>query len=150
MRLGMTGTSGKITAIQYQKMCVYVYGVRQLIVTAHHGDCIGADRAFHHAVRDFAPSASIHIHPPSISTKRAFCHGDVLNPVKPYLERNRDITINADYLMVVPAGYMQEMRSGTWYTYRQMRKLKKSGFIIWPDGRLEHFHGDYTIEKSDG
>jgi hypothetical protein len=141
MRLGMTGTSSRITGIQYRRMCDYIYGVRDQIVTAHHGDCIGADRAFNHVVREFAPSASIHIHPPTISAKRAFCQGDVLHPVKPYLERNRDIVLTCDYLLVVPLGYIQTIRSGTWYTYRQMRKLGKSGIIFWPDGRLEHFYG---------
>lgn len=110
--------------------------MRRLVVTeAHHGDCIGCDAQFH----DIAKSLRIPItiHPPEISTLRAYCEGGEITvlPERRYHERNHDIVHSVDIMIACPKG-PEITRSGTWGTIRFARKAKhiKCIYIFMPDG----------------
>lgn len=104
--------------------------------TFHHGDCVGADAEAHDLVRGVW---AVEIHPSSISTRRAFCRGAWrVYPVKPPLERNKDIVDACSILIATPGTSTEVQRSGTWATVRYARKQGKEIYIVWPSGKLQH------------
>lgn len=93
----------------------------------HHGDCIGADQEAHDIVSEL--TKNIIIHPPSNSSKRAFCKAKTMLESKPYLERNKDIVNVCEALIACPKG-SEILRSGTWSTIRYAKKINKIVYII--------------------
>ena len=68
---------------------------------------------------------TIHIYPPDNPILRAFNKGDVIMKEKSYLHRNIDIIKNSSLLVACPVDKnKEELRSGTWSTIRQAKKLK--------------------------
>lgn len=122
-----------------QKESVILFLESRAPETVHHGDCIGADAEFHRLVLFCLPQVRVVIHPPKISTKRAFCPGGhEVRPKKDYLVRNVDIVEESEELLAIPKDFEEEQRSGTWYTVRQARKRNKRVSIIFPDGSIKY------------
>lgn len=95
----------------------------------HHGDCIGGDKQCHDIVRSLHHKttyayvrAYVHVHPPKDGRLRAYCRGDFMHTPKPYLVRNHDMVDVSSKLAVVPRTAEEELRSGTWATYRYAKK----------------------------
>jgi hypothetical protein len=64
-------------------------------------------------------------------------HLAILAP-RPPLERNGFAVEMGEYLIVLPKTHGEELRSGTWATYRYNRKGPKKPYeIIWPDAPAE-------------
>lgn len=100
----------------------------------HHGDCIGADEQ--------AAAAAKHrgfwiiCHPPILSMNRAFVISDTYRTPRTFLERNKDIVDESQYLIAASKTMGEELRSGTWATIRYARKKNKPIYIILPDGSV--------------
>lgn len=101
----------------------------------HHGDCEESDHISHGIARE--AGWSIGLHPPIDDRQRAFCEGDLVWPLKPFLDRNRDIVDVTMGLIAVPGGFEEELRSGTWSTVRYARRLGRPIKIVWPDGSVK-------------
>lgn len=131
-KVGFTGTQKGMTTIQMLHVSELIEGASEL----HHGDCIGADDE----VDKVAAILGIpkHIHPPLENKKRAFCtRGEFLIlKAKDYLERNRDIVDETEYLVAAPSG-AELVRSGTWSTIRYASTLGRRISIVMPDGKVE-------------
>lgn len=127
MRIGFTGTREGMSQQQKEQFILKLY---ELGVTEfHHGDCIGADADAHDIVREFFPGVKIIIHPPDKTKTQAFKSGDFSHSKKPYIERDRDIVDDTEFLIGAPFG--QEIRrSGTWATIRYARKMNKLHLIL--------------------
>jgi hypothetical protein len=129
--IGFTGTQRGMT--DHQKSVVELV-IRALFRDGwrwvHHGDCIGADREFHDLAR--AAGFSVHLHPPVVYTKRAFCKADAIEPVKPFLVRNHDIVDASEVILATPKEAEEVLRSGTWATIRYARKTGKLVKVILP------------------
>jgi hypothetical protein len=131
-RIGFTGTQQGMTSAQR-------YSVEELLQKLggnefHHGDCIGADAQAHGIA--YRIGYRIHIHPPVVSTKRAYCfHYDLMYTLKPYLDRNHDIVDACQVLVATPKEFDEQLRSGTWATIRYARKRGVRVFLVLPDGR---------------
>jgi len=101
----------------------------------HHGDCVGVDEQ----VALMAHEYRVVAHPP-ISTmwqsKLTAERNDFVWPPKPFLERNRDIVDVTHLLLVVPRYTHEELRSGTWTTYRYAKEIHRPMKIIYPDGSV--------------
>ncbi len=106
---------------------------------AHHGDCIGADVDFHRIVKQHG--MQVIGHPPLNNGLRAFCEFDDCRDPKPYLERDRDIVDESDWMIFTPGTFREILRSGTWATVRYARKRNKPGWIVWPDGIVTDIYG---------
>jgi len=132
IRLGFTGTQDGMTIHQKNT----INGLLQSIgpTEFHHGDCIGADADFHDLAIKYATPV---LHPPNISTKRAFKTANILRAEKAYLERNRDIVDEVDIMIGCPKTFQEELRSGTWATIRYAKKQNRHTIIVWPDGTTE-------------
>ena len=133
MKMGFTGTQAGMTNRQRSR---FAQLLDQSVEEFHHGDCIGADEEAHKLTRLTIPDTKIVIHPPSNTSKQAFCASDEIRAPKPYLDRNHDIVDETDELIATPKGFEEELRSGTWATVRYARRKNKKVTIIWPDGRL--------------
>lgn len=127
--LGFTGTGDALALLPPRYVALeeaLKYWHNHGYAEFHHGDCIGADAIAH----EYADKIGyrITIHPPEISTKRAFCTGrDVyVRGTRPYLKRNRNIAYACTLLLAMPKriGH-EELRSGTWSTVRYARKMGK-------------------------
>jgi hypothetical protein len=102
------------------------YGVYEF----HHGDCIGADAQAHEIA--LILGYSIAIHPPLNPSKRAWCDSYIrICEPKEYLVRNREMVDECDFLFVAPKSNKEELRSGTWSTYRYADKKDMRTSILW-------------------
>lgn len=136
--LGFTGTRHGLTrpqALTMLEICTPL-----LNVTAHHGDCLGADAQFHRlCIRQHWRT---HGHPPDDDTHRAFCTFDTTDEPLPYLLRNDYIVKAATLMLAAPFERVEQARGGTWSTIRTARRLKVPLVIVFPDGTK---HGEWTV-----
>lgn len=126
-KIGFTGNRHGMSPDQKKQTMLILDRYNHIVVS--HGDCIGSDTDFHNLCLDYRnkhpnKKIDIHIFPPDITTLRAFNQGDVIMEPKPYLQRNLDIIKNSFELIACPIDKnKEELRSGTWSTIRQARKL---------------------------
>lgn len=130
--LGFTGSRWPLPPVQEEAIDLFVRWYEP--TKARHGDCINADEVFHNTCVRHSVEAII-VHPPDDDKLRAFCNGDIVLPVAPYLDRNRNIVILSDVLLAAPDSD-EHTRSGTWSTVRAARKRGLKIVIALPDGRL--------------
>lgn len=130
MRVGITGTHKGATKAQLQTLrrLLTEHGATRL----HHGDCVGADAQAHGVGRELG--LFVVVHPPIKDKLRAFCVGDEIRRVKPYLVRDCEIVDECELLLALPDSYVERARSGTWYTVRYARREHRRLIIIGPDG----------------
>lgn len=139
IHIGFTGTRHGMTDAQKLELRQWLASVAKIAhgpknVVAHHGDCVGADAEFHEICRELG--FYIHVHPPTISTERAYCMGyDVIEPARPYARRNQDIVNATDYDFAAPENALGN--GGTWMTIGMARRARKPLVIIHTDGTSE-------------
>ena len=144
MKLGFTGTQSGMTVQQITTICNYV--AEFVPVDAHMGDCIGADHQFHDIINEFnnrvePDDMCVMVgHIPIYDSKRAFCLYDEVREPKPYLDRNHDIVNESDLLIVAPKETSEQLRSGTWATYRYAKKHNKHIIVVYPNGDIEELN----------
>jgi len=116
---GFTGTREGMSKKQQMDLAkrLRYHGIEEF----HHGDCRGADEQAHLVAQIL--ELKIVGHPPLIDNHRAFCIFDVEMLPLPYLERNRKIVDSVEILFVAPLTMHEELRSGTWATYRYAKKI---------------------------
>lgn len=159
VRLMFTGTQRGTTRLQGAAIMQWLGKRRELVLEAHHGDCVGADEQFD-ALLEFDRIATV-IHPPIDDSKRAWCfkrwslgyrgrppwpgfvgRATVVElPELDYLERNHAGVDATDALLAAPLELEEQLRSGTWATVRYARKLQRPIRFFWPDGSS-------TVERS--
>lgn len=131
VHVGFTGTRKGMSRGQRDALLTFLKGANQsrkfLGAVLHHGDCVGAD-AEANEVADSLGMCTV-IHPPENPKHRAWCEADEYRYRKPYLERNRDIVDECDFLVAAPGG-KERRRSGTWATVRYARKQGKQVVIL--------------------
>ena len=133
MKVGFTGTREGMTPEQkgsFQKL-IKDLGVTEL----HHGDCVGADSDAHDLSSVYI---ECHIHPCYFSHMRAYkeTKPEFVYPIKPPLERNKDIVNFSDALIATPKESYQVLRSGTWSTIRYANAIGKQVYLIIPNGKV--------------
>lgn len=137
MKIGFTGTRQALQHSQAMTLENIIIFNKKSLEELHHGDCVGAD-AYAHAIC-VAHGVETIVHPPDKEIYRAHCvvmKGTVLKP-KPYLERDKDIVDQSDFLLAAPKEYVEIRRSGTWATVRMALKQGKTVFIVYPSGGLK-------------
>jgi hypothetical protein len=153
MKVGFTGTQQHLSTAQFDLLAAVLTELTEM-TEAHHGDCCGGDLTFHVIIQESFPDVEIHIHPPEIENKRAFCVSNFVYEHKPYLERNRDIVDACDVLIACPKTLKEELRSGTWATVRYARKVGKPVAILWNNGKYDYENQSTrqsgTSEKDEG
>lgn len=131
--VGFTGTQIGMSADQcreLEKLWLTLKNQQDKRIELHHGDCVGGDEQAHDIAKKLG--FRIVIHPPIIETSRAFCSGaDEIRQQFDYLVRNHHIVNESNHLYVGPKTNEEELRSGTWATYRYCRKLYKPYTILY-------------------
>lgn len=138
--IGFTGSQNGMNKLQklllqeHLEYLVQKYNVSKF----HHGDCIGADETFHNVVREQIKDCWIKIHPPVNESRRAWCVGDEYAEAKEYLVRNTDIVLESDILFATPNTVEEQLRSGTWSTWRKGKnKPGMKVVLLRPDGTFK-------------
>lgn len=135
--IGFTGTRNGLSVEQYKVLSIVLKEKRKEGYNIfRHGDCIGADSQSDSLARLY--EYLIYIHPPIISTLRANLKGDMIYPIKTYLERNKDIVDKSDVIIATPGESIKKSRSGTWFTIRYAVSNCKELIIILPNGGIEN------------
>lgn len=131
--IGFTGTGRGMTPEQAVALTdlMRAFGDPAGLV-GHHGDDLGADAGFDRKARWLG--WGVVVHPPINEYRRAFCRSDEHRDPEEYLVRNGVIVEQTVGLLAAPAGFEEELRSGTWATIRCARRLGRPRVIIWPDG----------------
>lgn len=135
MRIGFTGTQTGMTLAQYT---AFANLIGRTDGEFHHGLCLGADADAHKCVWEKQQHKIIG-HPPIKTGKRMWINPNefhILHPPKDYLDRNRDIVDAVELMLATPKEWLNQTRSGTWYTIRYARRTNKRTLIIWPDGSV--------------
>lgn len=136
IHIGFTGTQRGMTAYQkmeFRKLIFKFTSDQREPFAFHHGDCVGSDVDAHDIVASLA--TVIFIHPPISESKRAFrsfTNTVILEP-RDYLVRNKDIVKASKFMIATPRNITPTRRSGTWFTVRYSRKMKRQLTIIAPD-----------------
>lgn len=136
--LGFTGSRTGLTGSQHEALdtLVTIEGDTWDVDIGQHGDCVGGDAKFHGIIRFRKPEWRIFIHPPNAERYRAFCEGDVEFVELPYLQRNMNLAKTSSILIGCPKTDEEVLRSGTWATIRNARKLGVPVIIIKPSGEI--------------
>lgn len=135
MIIGFTGSRYGMTP--EQRDWVREFLGQNAYETFHHGGCVGADEQAHRMAK--AAHMTIVVHPGTVSElMRGDCpDADQVLPATATLIRNRDIVEASDCIIACPNTWREAMRgSGTWATIRYARKLEKSRFVVFPNGRI--------------
>jgi hypothetical protein len=143
IHLGYTGTKKGMTFQQKDRIVEFIDKLEKIELKGfdgywlhgHHGDCQGGDKEFHEILLEYG--SYIVVHPPVNNKYRAFCqlYNKIREP-KPYGVRDKDIVKECEMLIAAPVGYQEELHSGTWWTVRIARRLKRNTYIIFPDGSV--------------
>ena len=96
----------------------------------HHGDCVGADAEAHLIVQNSFPNAKIVVHPPKEQIARAYCVGNELRAQFDYLERDKHIVEECEFLFAAPLRTQEQARSGTWATIRHARHISRLHVVL--------------------
>lgn len=127
LHIGFTGARVGMTTDQRKIVIQILKSYDPFIL--HHGDCIGADAEVHVIVCTQFKDSGIVIHPPKVDRYRAFCKCDTYHKPKDFTVRDRDIVNDTVILIGTPKSFDQN-RSGTWYTIRYAKRMKKPVIII--------------------
>jgi hypothetical protein len=128
MIIGFTGTREGMTQHQKEQFVLKLFELG--LTEFHHGDCKGADADAHDIVREFFPDVYIVIHPPELSYTQAFKQGDEHRVPGSYINRDKDIVDDSEYLIGAPLTNEEQWRSGSWTTIRYARKTKKPYTVL--------------------
>lgn len=138
IHVGFTGTSRGMRLKQARRIedVIKSMGLRHLgpQVTAHVGDCVGADAEFYGMARRHAWRIIGHV--PINPNHRAFLDYTEEMPKLPYLDRNRKIVESCQLLIGAPYEMEEQMRGGTWWTLRHARHRGRAHVIVYPDGSI--------------
>jgi len=104
----------------------------------HHGDCVEADAAAAAVARKLG--LRVIGHPPTNPRFRAWFPSDESDAPLPYLDRDRRIVEVSAVLIACPRTWVEEQRSGTWYTIRRARRARIGLMVYGPDGALVEAH----------
>jgi hypothetical protein len=140
INIGFTGTRSGLTQKQKEALRSSLRSYRWAgyapsEVICHHGDCVGADTDFHNICVEL--NYEIIIHPPINSSLRAFNKSPYILDPKSYLERNKCIVDNCDYLIACPLNNPvreETAKGGTWFTIKYAFKRRRGTTIILPSG----------------
>lgn len=138
--VGFTGSSMGISIYQeceLERVLKFLYR-GDLIQMFNHGDCIGADAKASFLAKQIG--YKVITYPPENNKKRAFIdYSDFVHKEKPYLERNRNIVNDSNFMIACPDKPMNHIRSGTNSTIRYSFKSKKPIIVINSNGATNVF-----------
>jgi len=138
VRLSFTGTHRGMTQAQVLSLADFIARASVLV----HGACVGADdeadilAVFFRVPRRAFPSTSASMRITNDVLESRIGSRVFIYPAAPPLVRNRDIVRQSDHLVACPAQPIEVLRSGTWATVREARRIGIPVTVITPAGDL--------------
>lgn len=117
--VGFTGSRKGMSDPQRKAVWRFLRRVR--LKELHHGDCVGADDEVHKLACLLGYGDRIVRHPCNIPFMQAGNKDGKSNPIKPPLDRNKDIVRASRILIATPLEQEEITRSGSWSTVRFAR-----------------------------
>lgn len=145
MRIGFTGTRNGMTETQKARVMELLARIEARAPGAphefHHGACVGADEEACGIALATLGNVTVIAHPsglPGMCNPSAIVLSHKVLPVKPPLDRNRDISDASETVISTPGGSEEaNPRSGTWSTIRYARRNGPVVYVVFPDGSVE-------------
>jgi hypothetical protein len=132
VQVGITGTRTGCSLAQIGALSLVLKDHFEPLAFFHHGDCVGVDQEGWR-LATFLGYVTV-CHPPIVDAYRAFTKSGITLDAKSYMDRNREIVLSVDHLIVVPDGAEADRpRSGTWQAYRMAMKANVPVTIIRQD-----------------
>jgi hypothetical protein len=135
--IAFTGTRRGLSPAQIAALRVVLAEPRFAGATLHNGCAEGADEACLE-LADILDGVLVLW--PCNAARRLWAFGFVdgrdywsIQPTLPPLERNRRMVAAASVVVACPDG-PERLRSGTWSTVREARRMGRTVVICWPDG----------------
>jgi hypothetical protein len=124
--VGITGTRAGLSVYQYDTV-FFILSHLTVLGGLKHGDAIGVDVQ----VANIATELGIptFAYPPDNPKYRAFHQSTLIMEEKPYRVRDKDVA-NSDLLIACPKQSHEIIRSGTWATYRDAKKMGVSRILL--------------------
>lgn len=147
IELGVTASRKGISSHQANSFRGFLR-INFIPIIFHNGCCVGGDEKTLKIVLGMYPDTKIYYHPPLNKTlvfKYETRKIDVVFPEKDYLDRNKCIVDSCKHLVCFPELNNETQRSGTWSTIRYARKVRRNHTIFYPDGSVEHVHGNIGL-----
>jgi hypothetical protein len=132
IKVGFTGTRHGMTPEQFVTCGALL--VQLNAQELHHGDCIGADHQAHVIARTIG--LRVVVHPPTNTSRVAWCVGDERWTARDYMSRNHDIVLASECMIAGPHEDDEVLRSGTWSCIRWARKQKRAVYQILRAGAI--------------
>lgn len=135
IEIGVSGTRDGATAEQIKSAVSYINHIFDPGAKFHHGCCIGVDEQL--SIAAHAIGYKLIAHPPLdnrfMSTLSVLLSDEVNKPID-YIERNKQIVRASDRMLILPKNFGEQIRSGTWATYRYSIIQEVPTMLIHPDG----------------
>jgi hypothetical protein len=135
MKVGITGTRKGLSYLQTLALKVFIRDNQ--IEEFHHGDCKGVDVEACALIRSLSPETSIHSYPCSLVAQRGYFNSDIERKPAHPITRNHHIVDAVDLMLIFPSSRIEQLRSGTWATYRFTKFRKRPYRMVFPDGVVE-------------
>lgn len=131
LHIGVTGTQRGMTFRQKGVWRLFLNKIGNLWQITS-GQCIGADAEFIEIARSVYPNVCVISRPGNNREKTSDAPATFTYPVRPNLDRNKQIVMACDLLVAAPRTAEEELRSGTWATIRHARKVGRPVLFLWP------------------
>jgi hypothetical protein len=134
MKVGITATRDGLTQHQTMMLIDRLRALYEDSAELHHGCCVGGDAAAAKLAKGLG--YRVVAHPPikkALMSQGSLHISDEVREDKDYLDRNRDIVDESDILIALPRDYTENIRHGTWYTYRYAKNTSVPTIVIFPD-----------------
>jgi hypothetical protein len=138
MKIGITGTREGMTEYQERELRHALEGVQLFAgdkAEFHHGDCRGVDVQAAAIAKELG--FKIVCHPPVSAEEQGHFGGDEVREAKGYLERDRNIVDECEFLFVVPKQMEWQPKGGTWYTHDYAKKKGVTLAVFWPEHNVD-------------
>lgn len=139
MHIGVTATRRGLTAPQAIALTAWLTRLRyeRRATHLHHGDCRGGDAE----AADIAHELGYRTvaHPPTVPKLRAFHDSDEIRPLQHYHTRDRAIAFESNLLIGCPDTTIERANSGTWYTIRYAREIRRCLLVLGPAGQVMEY-----------
>lgn len=102
-------------------------------IELHHGNCVGVDVEVAKIAKELGYRLVAHPGPKGKYYSDEIYINDEVRPSRGYLDRNRDIVNETNFLLVVPFEDTHQDKGGTWYTHDYAVKKGKSMRVFYPN-----------------
>jgi len=140
LQVGFTGTRNGMNYLQKREVYAQLKALQSKscgLIELSHGGCLGSDEQVHAIAQGL--KIFCHVRPgsdPKMTMHLSGNRGYHVYPRKSYKVRNTTIVTSTSILIVAPYEECEQVRGGTWMTYRIGLRYKSEVRTIYPSGAV--------------